>query len=109
MEGGAAKVARALETLTGALFQRPPLISAVKRQLRIRTIYQAKLYEYDEERHMAVFWVSCEVSACAAVAHCLLRRTAAVPAAPFAVLGIVSHADTGKEIVFLCAFNCTVE
>ncbi|OAE29539.1 hypothetical protein AXG93_4486s1110 [Marchantia polymorpha subsp. ruderalis] len=35
-----AKVARAIETLTGALFQRPPLISAVKRQLRIRTIYQ---------------------------------------------------------------------
>lgn len=31
-----AKVARAIETLTGALFQRPPLISAVKRQLRIR-------------------------------------------------------------------------
>ncbi|KAJ1396454.1 tRNA uridylate synthase B, C-terminal [Sesbania bispinosa] len=34
------KVARALETLTGAVFQRPPLISAVKRQLRIRTIYE---------------------------------------------------------------------
>ena len=30
-EGGLPKVARALETLTGALFQRPPLISAVKR------------------------------------------------------------------------------
>eukprot|EP01031_Cornospumella_fuschlensis_P037270 gene37270-45249_t len=30
---------KALETLTGALFQRPPLIAAVKRQLRIRTIY----------------------------------------------------------------------
>ena len=36
VEGGAAKVARAIETLTGALFQRPPLISAVKRQLRVR-------------------------------------------------------------------------
>ena len=60
MEGGAARVARAIETLTGALFQRPPLISAVKRQLRVRTIYQSKLMEYDEERHMAVFWVSCE-------------------------------------------------
>ncbi|PWN95532.1 putative rRNA pseudouridine synthase [Tilletiopsis washingtonensis] len=51
---------RALETLTGALFQRPPLISAVKRQLRIRTIYEAKLLEFDNERHLAVFWVSCE-------------------------------------------------
>jgi len=29
----------------GALFQRPPLISAVKRQLRIRTIYESKLYQ----------------------------------------------------------------
>lgn len=60
VEGGQAAVAKALETLTGALFQRPPLISAVKRQLRVRTIYQAKLYEYDEERHLAVFWISCE-------------------------------------------------
>eukprot|EP01038_Epipyxis_sp_PR26KG_P006914 gene6914-9467_t len=51
---------RALETLTGALFQRPPLIAAVKRQLRIRTIYESKLIEYDQERHLGVFWVSCE-------------------------------------------------
>lgn len=55
-----AKVGRAIETLTGALFQRPPLISAVKRQLRIRTVYESKLLEYDAERHLVVFWVSCE-------------------------------------------------
>ncbi|KAG9439437.1 hypothetical protein H6P81_019602 [Aristolochia fimbriata] len=55
-----AKVARALETLTGAVFQRPPLISAVKRQLRIRTIYESKLLEYDADKHLVVFWVSCE-------------------------------------------------
>ncbi len=60
VEGGSLKVGRALLTLTGALFQRPPLISAVKRQLRIRTIYESKLIEYDEQRHLAVFWVSCE-------------------------------------------------
>lgn len=54
------KLPRALETLTGALFQRPPLISAVKRQLRIRTIYESKLIEFDNDRHLAVFWVSCE-------------------------------------------------
>ena len=41
-----------MEKLTGALFQRPPLISAVKRQLRVRTIYESKLLEYDHERHM---------------------------------------------------------
>ncbi|ETI40801.1 tRNA pseudouridine(55) synthase [Phytophthora nicotianae CJ01A1] len=55
-----AKLARAIETLTGALFQRPPLISAVKRQLRIRTIYESKLIEYDEDRHLGIFHVSCE-------------------------------------------------
>jgi len=57
---GEAKVARAIETLTGALFQRPPLISAVKRQLRVRTIYESKLVEFDQDRNLGVFWVSCE-------------------------------------------------
>jgi H/ACA ribonucleoprotein complex subunit 4 len=46
--------------LTGALFQRPPLISAVKRQLRIRSIYESKLLEYDKERNLGVLWISCE-------------------------------------------------
>ncbi|XP_040381861.1 H/ACA ribonucleoprotein complex subunit 4-like [Oryza brachyantha] len=55
-----ARVARALEALTGAVFQRPPLISAVKRQLRVRTIYESKLLEHDPDRHLAVFWISCE-------------------------------------------------
>ncbi|CAM9382262.1 unnamed protein product [Chrysoparadoxa australica] len=55
-----AKLARAIEMLTGALFQRPPLISAVKRQLRIRTIYNSRMVEYDKERHLGIFWVSCE-------------------------------------------------
>lgn len=54
------KLNRAVETLTGALFQRPPLISAVKRQLRIRTIYESKLIEFDEKRNLGIFWVSCE-------------------------------------------------
>ncbi|KAG0316956.1 centromere/microtubule-binding protein cbf5, partial [Dissophora globulifera] len=54
------KLAQTLETLTGALFQRPPLISAVKRQLRIRTIHESKLLEFDNDRHLAVFWVACE-------------------------------------------------
>lgn len=58
--GGEAQLARAIQTLTGALFQRPPLISAVKRQLRVRTIYKSKLIEFDDARHLGVFWVSCE-------------------------------------------------
>ena len=48
------KLSKAIETLTGAMFQRPPLISAVKRQLRIRNIYESKLLEFDAERR----WVN---------------------------------------------------
>uniref|UniRef100_A0A8H7NG58 H/ACA ribonucleoprotein complex subunit CBF5 n=1 Tax=Bionectria ochroleuca TaxID=29856 RepID=A0A8H7NG58_BIOOC len=59
LPGGQPQFAKALETLSGALFQRP-LISAVKRQLRIRTIYESKLIEFDNDRHLGVFWVSCE-------------------------------------------------
>ncbi|EFW99683.1 centromere microtubule-binding protein cbf5 [Grosmannia clavigera kw1407] len=58
--GGEPQVAQALETLTGALFQRPPLISAVKRQLRIRSIYESKVIEFDNDRGLFVFWASCE-------------------------------------------------
>ncbi|XP_012233338.1 H/ACA ribonucleoprotein complex subunit 4 isoform X2 [Linepithema humile] len=54
------KVQQALEKLRGALFQRPPLISAVKRQLRVRTVYDSWLLDYDQERNMGVFRVSCE-------------------------------------------------
>jgi H/ACA ribonucleoprotein complex subunit 4 len=45
-------VLQGLEQLTGALFQRPPLISAVKRQLRVRTIYENRLLEYNPQRQM---------------------------------------------------------
>jgi len=54
------KLSKAIETLTGAMFQRPPLISAVKRQLRIRSIYESKLLEFDAERRLGVFWIACE-------------------------------------------------
>lgn len=46
--------------LTGACFQKPPEISAVKKELRVRTIYEIKLIEYDEERELGIFWLSCE-------------------------------------------------
>lgn len=55
-----AQVSQALEKLTGALFQRPPVISAVKRVLRVRTIYESKLIEFDEENNHVVFWISCQ-------------------------------------------------
>lgn len=53
-------VTQGLEKLRGALFQRPPLISAVKRQLRVRSVYDSKLLDFDAERNVGVFWVSCE-------------------------------------------------
>ena len=53
-------IEKALEKLTGAIFQRPPLISAVKRQLRIRNIKESTLLEYDADRNLAVFHVKCE-------------------------------------------------
>ena len=59
-EGGKAAVERAVQKLTGALFQRPPLIAAVKRQLRIRTIYEAKLLEFNEKNNLGIVWVSCQ-------------------------------------------------
>ncbi|VDN10634.1 unnamed protein product [Dibothriocephalus latus] len=49
-----------VEKLRGALFQRPPLIAAVKRQLRIRTIYESKLLEYDTEKGLGVVKLDCE-------------------------------------------------
>eukprot|EP00106_Octopus_bimaculoides_P004676 XP_014772118.1 PREDICTED: H/ACA ribonucleoprotein complex subunit 4-like [Octopus bimaculoides] len=54
------KIIQCLERLKGALFQRPPLISAVKRQLRIRTVYECKLLEYDADNALGIFWASCE-------------------------------------------------
>ena len=50
--------------LVGALFQRPPLISAVKRQLRVRTVYENKLLEFDENRNLGMFVkvISCVIT-----------------------------------------------
>lgn len=51
---------QAMETLTGALFQRPPLISAVKKRLRVRTIYNSKVLEFDSDRNLGIIWLDCE-------------------------------------------------
>lgn len=51
----AMRVNQGLEKLRGALFQRPPLISAVKRQLRVRTVYESKLLDYDDKRNMGEY------------------------------------------------------
>jgi len=38
----------------------PPLNSAVKRELRIRTLYDTKLLDYNPESKLGVFWLKCE-------------------------------------------------
>lgn len=47
-----AKVHQGLEKLRGALFQRPPLISAVKRQLRVRSVYDSILCDFNPEKNI---------------------------------------------------------
>ena len=32
----------------------------MKRELRVRTIYESKLFEFDAEKRLAIFWISCE-------------------------------------------------
>lgn len=32
----------------------------MKKELRIRTIYDLKLIEYDEKRNLGILWISCE-------------------------------------------------
>ncbi|KAB7494836.1 H/ACA ribonucleoprotein complex subunit 4, partial [Armadillidium nasatum] len=54
------KVAQMLDKIKGSQFQRPPLISAVKRQLRVRKIFENKLLEFDDEKNIGIFWVSCQ-------------------------------------------------
>lgn len=49
-----------MKMLEGKIFQKPPAISAVKKRLRIRQIYETKLHFYDETNNLAVFWCSVE-------------------------------------------------
>jgi H/ACA ribonucleoprotein complex subunit 4 len=53
-------IEKSLNSLKGACFQRPPLISSVKRELRVRTIYDTKLLEYNKEKNHALIWIKCE-------------------------------------------------
>ena len=52
------KVTKVLDEFQGPLYQRPPVRSSVKRQLRTRTIYYIDLLEMDERN--VLFKVGCE-------------------------------------------------
>lgn len=54
------EIVRAIKELKGAVFQKPPEKSSVARKLRIRNIYETKLYDYDPERNLAIVWLDCE-------------------------------------------------
>ncbi|BFU25816.1 rRNA pseudouridine synthase, putative [Entamoeba histolytica HM-1:IMSS-B] len=54
------QVKTVINTLTGALFQLPPVIAAVKRSLRIRTIYNTELLEVDKKEGLALFRTQCQ-------------------------------------------------
>ncbi|VVC35111.1 Pseudouridine synthase, catalytic domain,tRNA pseudouridylate synthase B, C-terminal [Cinara cedri] len=54
------KIKKSLESLRGALFQRPPLIAAVKRQLRIHTMFENKLLDHDQDTSTGIIWLKCE-------------------------------------------------
>lgn len=55
-----ARIKQHITRLLGAQFQRPPLISAVKRQLRVRKIHSIKLLEYENDSNLGIFHTSCE-------------------------------------------------
>lgn len=57
---GEAELKRAISELKGSVFQKPPEKSNVSRTLRIRTIYDCKLFDFDAERNLAVVWLDCE-------------------------------------------------
>ncbi|KCZ81596.1 tRNA pseudouridine(55) synthase [Anncaliia algerae PRA339] len=52
------KFKEGINKLTGVVFQRPPLMCAVKRQLRIREIYSIEILDYNEKE--VLFRVKCE-------------------------------------------------
>jgi len=54
------KVLEALKKFTGEIMQMPPIVSAVKRQLRPRTIYSLDLLDYQDEGQNILFKVSCQ-------------------------------------------------
>ncbi|BES88353.1 DKCLD (NUC011) domain [Nesidiocoris tenuis] len=58
--GSEDKITKALQLLQHAQFQKPPVIAAVKRVLRVRNIYENKLLEFDSERNLGIVWLKCE-------------------------------------------------
>ncbi|KAM7542776.1 hypothetical protein Aperf_G00000006185 [Anoplocephala perfoliata] len=54
------RLVKACAEFVGPIYQRPPAIAAVKRNLRIRTVYSINVLEYDEKEALAILKVDCE-------------------------------------------------
>lgn len=54
------KILDAFEKFTGTIMQLPPIVSAVKRELRPRTIYSIDLLDYKDGGQNVLFKVSCQ-------------------------------------------------
>jgi len=51
---------KAIRKMQGLVYQRPPIISAVARRLRVRTLYSIKLLEYNENRNLGILDIKCQ-------------------------------------------------
>jgi len=60
VDGGTVRIAKSVENLIGALFQRYISFQTNKKFLSIKTIYQIRPIEYHKNQCLAVFLVSCE-------------------------------------------------
>lgn len=54
------RIEEALKKFTGEIMQMPPIVSAVKRQLRPRTVYSIDLLDYADGGQNILFKVSCQ-------------------------------------------------
>ena len=54
------ELVKAIKFFTGRVYQCPPLISAVKKELRVREIKENQLIEYDPEEKLAIMRIACE-------------------------------------------------
>eukprot|EP01083_Nonionella_stella_P211349 764275_1 len=51
---------QAIRKMHGPVYQRPPILSAVARRLRVRTLHSLKLLEYNEHRGLGIIDIKCQ-------------------------------------------------
>ena len=51
---------QAIRKMHGPVYQRPPILSAVARRLRVRTLHWVKMIEYNEKRGLGILHIKCQ-------------------------------------------------